>query len=786
MQTNSLRLFNTPIIFEDELDLNTLNIYSSRNDINATTSGIESFKNGSVLTVSSSTEQSIDLGNSVTRIGGYNTDRFDGILSEVLIFDKKLSNDELTRINRYLALKWNLESIVDSDGDTHIDNIDAFPLDPDEWLDTDNDGIGNNADPDDDNDNYSDEIELVAGTSPTINMEFPILDFSTHVDSYISDNDTNSIESNLILWLDSTNIDASSNVSLGLNSSIAAWVDLTGNGNNALQPTANDQPTYSSTANLNNQAGITFSDHYLDIDSTLTPGTSGRTIVLVVAPNNIGTEILSLNADPANSSWGSTFIIEPNAVRVSGSTYFDVDINAGELYIYSIKNDENETVADVEGFKNGGPLTISSTTSHTLNIDESMTRIGGLADGSRFNGILSEILIFDKELTQTELNTIHRYLAIKWDLQANMDSDGDTYTDDIDVFPLDPEEWADNDLDGIGDNADLDDDNDGYSDQNETNFGSSEFDENDVPSINFTDTVNSLLNVTSNLETLESDLIMWLDAANIDVTQNNSLVDGASIFEWPDLTGNGYSARQTIEINQPTYSLSDNLINFNESNSQVFTSSLNIDSTALDELTIITVFNSAQSSTFGVWSQFEDDWERFLVLNWNNSSGLSNGSSLEDVSAFDTKLGTGLLIVESYYDGDGNNQSKLYLDGSLESSFLASNDSGISELTIGGLNNDSYYFDGTMAEIIIVNRSISNTERAHINYYLSQKWGLSNSVDSDGDNYIDDNDVFPLDPNEWADNDLDGIGDNSDPDDDNDNYSDEIELIANTSPTINT
>ncbi|MCE2406160.1 MAG: hypothetical protein J4G19_01465, partial [Pseudomonadales bacterium] len=46
---------------------------------------------------------------------------------------------------------------LDSDGDGVGDNGDAFALDPGEWLDTDQDGIGNNADPDDDNDGYLDE-----------------------------------------------------------------------------------------------------------------------------------------------------------------------------------------------------------------------------------------------------------------------------------------------------------------------------------------------------------------------------------------------------------------------------------------------------------------------------------------------------------------------------------------------------------------------------------------------------------------------------------------------------
>ncbi len=44
----------------------------------------------------------------------------------------------------------------DSDGDGVADNSDVFPFDPDEAVDTDNDGIGNNSDLDDDNDGTAD------------------------------------------------------------------------------------------------------------------------------------------------------------------------------------------------------------------------------------------------------------------------------------------------------------------------------------------------------------------------------------------------------------------------------------------------------------------------------------------------------------------------------------------------------------------------------------------------------------------------------------------------------
>lgn len=54
----------------------------------------------------------------------------------------------------------------DDDNDGIEDENDAFPLDPDEHLDTDSDGIGNNEDDDDDNDGLKDFEEEKSGTDP--------------------------------------------------------------------------------------------------------------------------------------------------------------------------------------------------------------------------------------------------------------------------------------------------------------------------------------------------------------------------------------------------------------------------------------------------------------------------------------------------------------------------------------------------------------------------------------------------------------------------------------------
>jgi hypothetical protein len=50
---------------------------------------------------------------------------------------------------------------------------DVFPRDPQEWRDTDGDGLGDNADPDDDGDGYTDLEEKAAGTDPLNPANFP-------------------------------------------------------------------------------------------------------------------------------------------------------------------------------------------------------------------------------------------------------------------------------------------------------------------------------------------------------------------------------------------------------------------------------------------------------------------------------------------------------------------------------------------------------------------------------------------------------------------------------------
>lgn len=89
--------------------------------------------------------------------------------------------------------------LSDSDGDGIADTVDAFPDDPSEWLDTDNDGVGNNADTDDDGDGMPDNWETqYDGLNPLVNDAHDDLDGDgiTNLDEYHASSDPADMQGN--------------------------------------------------------------------------------------------------------------------------------------------------------------------------------------------------------------------------------------------------------------------------------------------------------------------------------------------------------------------------------------------------------------------------------------------------------------------------------------------------------------------------------------------------------------------------------------------------------------
>ena len=69
----------------------------------------------------------------------------------------------------------------DDDNDGVLDVNDAFPLDPSESVDTDNDGTGDNADTDIDGDGFNNSDEISSGTDPYDDTDFPVTNASLYI-----------------------------------------------------------------------------------------------------------------------------------------------------------------------------------------------------------------------------------------------------------------------------------------------------------------------------------------------------------------------------------------------------------------------------------------------------------------------------------------------------------------------------------------------------------------------------------------------------------------------------
>jgi parallel beta-helix repeat protein len=92
-------------------------------------------------------------------------------------------------INSYGTIDQIFPGILnDFDSDGIFDLIDKFPLNNSEWLDTDDDGTGDNTDLDDDNDGLSDHEEIIKGTDPKLN-DTDSDNFLDNIDEFPNDGD---------------------------------------------------------------------------------------------------------------------------------------------------------------------------------------------------------------------------------------------------------------------------------------------------------------------------------------------------------------------------------------------------------------------------------------------------------------------------------------------------------------------------------------------------------------------------------------------------------------------
>ncbi len=357
---------------------------------------------------------------------------------------------------------------VDTDGDGFPDAIDAFPLDPTEWLDADGDGIGDNSDLDDDNDGMPDDWEMQFGFDP--------LDPSDAAEDADGDGVTNLEEFQM----------GTSPLPAAVASGIwdfeegfgTAILDQSGNGNNGILSGGVTWTGGIQGLALQFSGG---SDRVLVADSPSLDVADAMSIAVWLRPDVRTTQYAIKKAvgsqvsgyEVSLSSSGVIFVrfnqdTSGNAFRLNsvsryptdGTTWMHVAAVFDGTQISLYINGVQESTLPAQGL--------------VINNNDLPLSIGAQDDGARpYQGAMDELSIFDHAIDEATI----QILAL---IAPPTDTDGDGVPDASDAFPLDPTEWLDADGDGIGDNADLDDDNDGMPDDWEIQFGFNPFDPSDA------------------------------------------------------------------------------------------------------------------------------------------------------------------------------------------------------------------------------------------------------------------------------------------------------------------
>jgi hypothetical protein len=229
-------------------------------------------------------------------------------------------------------------------------------------------------------------------------------------------------------------------------------------------------------------------------------------------------------------------------------------------------------------------------------------------------------------------------------------------------------------------------------------------------------------------------LTLWLDALDVDgdgdVTDNPA--NSSTVTTWVDKSGKGYNATASSGV-APTYATNT----LNGRPALNFGTSKYLTNTSFGLNTKASIFAVVVPSAPGV------EWGRILSNNQNMYFGTGNGtgrfatfygsgSGWTGSGAADHGAGAALTASTPYILGtvQNNTNNKAYINGALKGTNVSpmsafSNGYDIGACALAECFGPYQYWNGRIAEILIYNRELSDTERAYVEQYLSDKWNIS-------------------------------------------------------------
>jgi hypothetical protein len=224
---------------------------------------------------------------------------------------------------------------------------------------------------------------------------------------------------NLEVWLD-----AGAGVTTGAGGAVSAWADQSGNGNNAAQATAGDQPVLvSSSAGFNNQPVLSFNGSTDYMQAPLPVSAAGGLTVFVVASHDSVNSNRAIVGGSQGNYGGSSqwFLMEStassNLAEMNRDSSTNSSVTSGPLntstHVYTMTyNGSSETLSQtIDGSTSSSPALYANTSLTTLDIG-SLIHFGAGFDYGDVN--IAEILVYDSALDSTDAATVQTYLADKY------------------------------------------------------------------------------------------------------------------------------------------------------------------------------------------------------------------------------------------------------------------------------------------------------------------------------------------------------------------------------------
>jgi hypothetical protein len=230
---------------------------------------------------------------------------------------------------------------------------------------------------------------------------------------------------------------------------------------------------------------------------------------------------------------------------------------------------------------------------------------------------------------------------------------------------------------------------------------------------------------------------LWFDAADASTITLN----GSTVSQWNDKSGNARNISQVTTANQPTYSSVNSEIVFDGSNDIL--SNASVGAADLVSVTIITVMKmnsggGTEDVLMGIGETGSTGRIRTFYRSPSQTTvGFAGWGADVATSTHSWDIGGGYHIFSGWNTALGASSNvRLSRDGvtptvhSLSGSLLAS----VNGFSVGSLRGSlvgNYYSAISVKEIIVLYSAVTDTNRQLIEGYLAHKWGLQANLPSD-------------------------------------------------------